>query len=110
MSVLHLTKENFEQEVLQAKEPVLVDFWASWCGPCQMVGPVVEEVAGEGTDAKICKVNVDEQPELARQFRVMSIPTLMVFKNGQTVKREVGAKSKAELLDMLNAQGVIKQR
>ena len=110
MSVLHLTKENFEQEVLQAKEPVLVDFWASWCGPCQMVGPVVEEVAGEVTDAKICKVNVDEQPELARQFRVMSIPTLMVFKNGQTVKREVGAKSKAELLDMLNAQGVIKQR
>ena len=102
MSVLHLTKENFEQEVLQAKEPVLVDFWASWCGPCQMVGPVVEEVAGEVTDAKICKVNVDEQPELARQFRVMSIPTLMVFKNGQTVKREVGAKSKAELLDMLN--------
>ena len=103
MSVLHLTKENFEQEVLQAKEPVLVDFWASWCGPCQMVGPVVEEVAGEVTDAKICKVNVDEQPELARQFRVMSIPTLMVFKNGQTVKREVGAKSKTELLDMLNA-------
>ena len=103
MSVLHLTKENFEQEVLQAKEPVLVDFWASWCGPCQMVGPVVEEVAGEVTDAKICKVNVDEQPELARQFRVMSIPTLMVFKNGQTVKREVGAKSKAELRDMLNA-------
>ena len=103
MSVLHLTKENFEQEVLQPKEPVLVDFWASWCGPCQMVGPVVEEVAGEVTDAKICKVNVDEQPELARQFRVMSIPTLMVFKNGQTVKREVGAKSKAELLDMLNA-------
>ena len=103
MSVLHLTKENFEQEVLQAKEPVLVDFWASWCGPCQMVGPVVEEVAGEVTDAKICKVNVDELPELARQFRVMSIPTLMVFKNGQTVKREVGAKSKAEHLDMLNA-------
>ena len=86
MSVLHLTKENFEQEVLQAKEPVLVDFWASWCGPCQMVGPVVEEVAGEVTDAKICKVNVDEQPELARQFRVMSIPTLMVFKNGSAVQ------------------------
>lgn len=102
MSVLHLTKENFEKEVLQAKEPVLVDFWASWCGPCQMVGPVVEEVAGEVTGAKVCKVDVDAQPELARQFRVMSIPTLMVFKDGQTVKREVGAKSKAELLDMLN--------
>lgn len=110
MSVLHLTKENFEKEVLQAKEPVLVDFWASWCGPCQMVGPIVEEVAGEATDAKICKVDVDDQPELARQFRVMSIPTLMVFKDGQAVKREVGAKSKAELLDMLNVQGVIKQR
>ena len=108
MSVLHLTKKNFEQEVLQAKEPVLVDFWASWCGPCQMVGPVVEEVAGEVTDAKICKVDVDDQPELARQFRVMSIPTLMVFKDGQAVKREVGAKSKAELLDMLNVSGVIK--
>lgn len=102
MSVLHLTKENFEQEVLQSKEPVLVDFWATWCGPCQMVGPIVEEVAGEVTNAKVCKIDVDEQPELARQYRVMSIPTLMVFKNGEVVKREVGAKAKAELLDMLN--------
>lgn len=102
MSVLHLTKENFEQEVLQSKEPVLVDFWATWCGPCQMVGPIVEEVAGEVTNAKVCKIDVDEQPELARQYRVMSIPTLMVFKNGEVVKREVGAKVKAELLDMLN--------
>lgn len=103
MSVLHLTKENFEQEVLQAKEPVLVDFWAElvWTLPDGRTG--CRGSAGEVTDAKICKVNVDEQPELARQFRVMSIPTLMVFKNGQTVKREVGAKSKAELLDMLNA-------
>lgn len=103
MAALHLTKENFEQEVLNAKEPVLVDFWASWCGPCQMVGPIVEEIAGEVTNAKICKVEVDDEPELARQFRVMSIPTLMVFKDGQVVKREVGAKSKAEILDMLNA-------
>lgn len=102
MAVLHLTKENFEQEVLQSKEPVLVDFWATWCGPCQMVGPIVEEVAEEATNAKVCKVEVDDQPELARQYRVMSIPTLMVFKDGQVVKREVGAKGKAELLDMLN--------
>lgn len=103
MAALHLTKDNFEKEVLQASEPVLVDFWATWCGPCQMVGPIIEEVASEVTNAKICKVDVDEQPELARQYRVMSIPTLMVFKGGQAIKREVGAKSKSEILDMLNA-------
>lgn len=102
MAALHLTKDNFEKEVLQATEPVLVDFWATWCGPCQMVGPIIEEVASEVTNAKVCKVDVDEQPELARQYRVMSIPTLMVFKDGQAVKREVGAKSKSEILDMLN--------
>lgn len=101
MAVIHLTKDNFEQEVMKSDVPVLVDFWATWCGPCQMVGPIVEEVAGEVTDAKICKVDVDANPELARQFRVMSIPTLMVFKNGESVKREVGAKTKSELLDML---------
>lgn len=103
MAALHLTKDNFEKEVLQASEPVLVDFWATWCGPCQMVGPIIEEVASEVTNAKVCKVDVDEQPELARQYRVMSIPTLMVFKGGQAIKREVGAKSKSEILDMLNA-------
>ncbi len=103
MAALHLTKDNFEKEVLQAAEPVLVDFWATWCGPCQMVGPIIEEIASETANAKICKVDVDEQPELARQYRVMSIPTLMVFKDGQAVKREVGAKSKSEILDMLNA-------
>ena len=101
MAAAHLTKETFNEEVLQAKEPVLVDFWATWCGPCQMVLPIIEELAGEGKDAKICKVNVDEQPELAKEYRVMSIPTLMVFKDGKPVKREVGAKSKAEILEML---------
>jgi len=101
MAVIHLTKDNFKEEVLESNVPVLVDFWATWCGPCQMVGPVVEEIAGEVTDAKICKVDVDANPELARDYRVMSIPTLMVFKNGEAVKREVGAKPKAEILDML---------
>lgn len=101
MAVIHLTKDNFKEEVLESKVPVLVDFWATWCGPCQMVGPVIEEVAGETQDAKICKVDVDAQPELAKEYRVMSIPTLMVFKEGQAVKRDVGAKSKAEILDML---------
>lgn len=101
MAVIHLTKDNFKEEVLESNVPVLVDFWATWCGPCQMVGPVVEEIAGEVTDAKICKVDVDANPELARDYRVMSIPTLMVFKNGEAVKREVGAKPKTEILDML---------
>ena len=86
MAVVHLNKDNFKEEVLDCKEPVLVDFWATWCGPCQMVGPVVEEVAGEVTDAKICKVDVDANPELAREYRVMSIPTLMVFRDGQVAK------------------------
>ena len=101
MAAIHVTKDNFKHEVLEADVPVLVDFWAEWCGPCQMVLPIVEELAGEVKDAKICKVNVDEQMELAKEFRVMSIPTLMVFKDGQKVKSEVGAKSKEELKAML---------
>lgn len=101
MAVIHLTKDNFKEEVLDSKVPVFIDFWATWCGPCQMVGPVVEEMAEEVTDVKICKVNVDEQPELARQYHVMSIPMFFVFKNGEVVKRDMGAKSKEELLEML---------
>lgn len=86
-----LTKENFEQEVLKADKPVLVDFWAEWCGPCQMMLPVIEELAKEQTEIKVCKVNVDEQMELARQYRVMSIPTFLVFKNGEIIAQTLGA-------------------
>ena len=102
MSVITLTKENFEKEVLQSDTPVLVDFWAPWCGPCRMVSPVVEEIANEVKDRKVGKINVDEQPELAMTFQVMSIPTLMVFKNGKAFTKSVGAKPKKAILDMLN--------
>ena len=102
MSVIHLTKENFDQEVLQAKEPVLIDFFANWCGPCKMVAPIIEEIAAETTDKKICKVNIDEQPALAEQFGVMSIPTLVVVKEGRVVNKSVGAKSKKAILEFPN--------
>ena len=101
MAVIHLTQENFNEEVLNSEVPVLVDFWATWCGPCQMVAPIIEEIAEETNDAKICKIDIDDQMELARQYRVMSIPTLIVFKDGQAVKREVGARTKEEMLEML---------
>lgn len=101
MGVIHLTKDNFNEEVLDSKVPVLVDFWAAWCGPCQMIGPVIEEIAGEVTDTKICKVDVDAEPELARKYKVLSIPTLMVFKDGELIRRESGARSKEEILGML---------
>lgn len=101
MSVIHLTRDNFKEEVMESKIPVLVDFWATWCGPCQMIGPVIEELAEEMTDVKICKVDVDAQAELARQYRVMSIPTLMIFKDGEMIKRESGAKTKDEIIEMI---------
>ena len=91
MAVVTITKENFEQEVLQSEKPVLLDFWASWCGPCRMLSPIVDEVAEERTDVKVGKVNVDEQPELAGEFGVMSIPTLLVFRDGKLVNQSVGA-------------------
>ena len=102
MSVLHITKENFENEVLKSDRPVLLDFWASWCGPCRMVSPIIDEIAEETTDKKVCKINVDEQPELAQAFGVMSIPTLVVMKDGEVVGQSVGVKSKEAVLHMLN--------
>ena len=101
MAVVTITKENFEQEVLQSAKPVLLDFWASWCGPCRMLSPVVDEVAEERTDVKVGKVNVDEQPELAGQFGVMSIPILLVFEQGKLVRQAVGARPKASVLELL---------
>ena len=101
MSVMQITKDNFDQEVLQAKEPVLLDFWAAWCGPCRMLSPVVDQVAEETSGVKVGKVNVDEEPELARQFGVMSIPTLVVMKDGKPVDTKVGVQPKASILAML---------
>ena len=101
MAVVTITKENFEQEVLQSAKPVLLDFWASWCGPCRMLSPVVDKVAEERTDVKVGKVNVDEQPELAGEFGVMSIPTLLVFEQGKLVRQAVGARPKASVLELL---------
>ena len=101
MAVVTITKENFEQEVLQSEKPVLLDFWASWCGPCRMLSPIVDEVAEERGDVKVGKVNVDEQPELAGEFGVMSIPTLLVFEQGKLVRQAVGARPKAGVLDLL---------
>lgn len=101
MSMIPITKNNFQEEVLNSEKPVLLDFWASWCGPCRMVAPVVEEIAAERSDIKVCKINVDEQPELAARFGVMSIPTLVVMKNGKVINQAVGARPKAQILAML---------
>ena len=101
MAAIEITKENYETEVLQSDKPVLLDFWAGWCGPCQMLSPVVEEIAGEKKDVKVGKINVDEQQELAMQFRVMSIPTLIVMKEGKEAERSVGVISKDEILALL---------
>jgi len=102
MAALKITKDNFQAEVLETKETVLVDFWASWCGPCKMIGPIIDQIADERSDVKVCKINVDDEQELAVQFKVMSIPTLMVFKDGKVVNQSLGAKPKAAILAMLD--------
>ena len=101
MSVLTITKNHFQEEVIRSEKPVLLDFWASSCGPCRMVSPIVDEIAAERSDIKVGKINVDEQPELAAQFGVMSIPTLVVMKNGSIANQAVGARSKMQILAML---------
>ena len=101
MSVIHVDKYNFQNEVMESDKPVLLDFWAPWCMPCRMVGPILEEIAEERSDIKVGKINVDEQPELAGEFQVMSIPTLVVIKNGKIVNHSVGAMQKEAILAML---------
>ena len=101
MSAVNINKSNFNEEVLSSDKPVLLDFWAPWCGPCRMVVPIVEEIAKERPDIKVCKINVDEEAELAAQFQIMSIPTLMVMKNGQVVNKAMGARPKNQILAML---------
>ncbi len=101
MSVLTITKENYDNEVLKSDKPVLLDFWASWCGPCRMISPIIEDIASENSDIKVGKINVDEQPDLAKTFRVMSIPTLVVIKDGKVANSVVGVQSKTAILNMV---------
>ena len=101
MSAININKNNFQNEIMDSEKTVLLDFWAPWCAPCRMVVPIIEEIAGERPDIKVGKINVDEQPELANKFSIMSIPTLVVMKNGKIVQRVSGARTKKAILEML---------
>ncbi len=101
MSIVTITKDNFQEEVLNAKQPVLVDFWAAWCGPCRMLSPVVDEIAAENASVKVCKVNIDEESAIAAEYGVMSIPTLILFRDGQVANKSIGVVPKSEIEEML---------
>ncbi len=101
MAVVHVTKDTFQSEVVESTKPVLIDFWASWCAPCRMLSPILDEIAEETDEFKICKINVDEEGDLAMQFKVMSIPTLVVMKNGEEVNRSLGVIPKDDVLDLM---------
>lgn len=101
MSVLNITKDNFQKEIIESEKTVLLDFWAGWCGPCRMLSPIVDEIAGEREDIKVAKINVDEQQELAAAFQVMSIPTLVVMKDGKIVSKTMGMRPKKQVLSLL---------
>ena len=101
MSALKITSENFNKEIMESNKPVLLDFWASWCGPCRMLSPTIDEIAEEHPEIKVCKINIDDEAELAIRHGVMSVPTLMIFKNGEVAQTAVGVRPKDEILDLL---------
>lgn len=101
MNVFHINKNNFQQEVLSSEKPVLLDFWAPWCGPCRMLGPILDEVAQQRPDIKICKVNVDEEQELASRYKIFNIPTMLMLQNGQVEDKVIGVRPKRQILEML---------
>ena len=101
MSIINITNQNYQKEIMESKKTILLDFWAEWCGPCKIITPVIDEIANENPDLKVCKINVDEQPELANRFHVRSIPSLFVMKEGEIINQSVGAKTKEEILKML---------